>query len=180
LPGRRLQADEADDLLRDRQERLQLSLVGLPLELEREREAGVRDEGEGMRGIDGQRREDREDLAQEDLVKLAAVFLGEVLAREEADPFGLHLRLELAPCDELLGHQPAGVVVDQDELFGRGQAVDRGGRVAGMGEFAEARHADGVELVEVRRADRHEADPFEKGHAGVRRLLEHAPVEGKP
>jgi hypothetical protein len=74
----RLQADEAGDLLGDRQERLEVALVGLALELEGEREAGVRDEGEGVRGVDGERREDREDLAQEHVVEFAAVVVREL------------------------------------------------------------------------------------------------------
>jgi hypothetical protein len=47
-------------------------------------------------------------------------------------------------------------------------------------QFPQARHADGVELVEVARADRHEAHPLQKRHAGVLGLLQHAPVEGEP
>ena len=180
LAGGRLQADEAGDLLGDGQERLEVAFVGFALELEREREARVRDEGEGMRGVDGERRQDREDLAQEDVVELAAVFFGELVAGEEGDARGFEVGLELAPGDELLGHEAAGVLVDEDELFGGGQAIDGGGGVARVGEFAEAGDADGVEFVEVGGGDRHEPDAFEQGDAGVRRLFEDAPVEREP
>ncbi len=180
LPGGRLEPDEARDLLRDWQKRLQVALVRLALELEREAEARVRDEREGMRGVDGERRQDREDLAQEDVVELLAVIIGQLVAGEQGDAGGLHVCLELPPGHELLRHEAAGVVVDEDELFGRRQPVDRRRGVAGMGELAQARHADGVEFVEVRGADRHEAHPFEERNTGVRGLLEHAPVEGEP
>jgi hypothetical protein len=77
-------------------------------------------------------------------------------------------------------HQPPRIGVDQLQLLRRRAPVIGGAGVPLQRQFPEARHAHGVEFVEVARADRHETHPFQKRHAGVLGLLQHAPVEGEP
>ena len=56
------QADEAHELARDRDQRVHGGAVALAPELDADGDAAVLDEGEGMRGIDGDRRQDRQIL----------------------------------------------------------------------------------------------------------------------
>src|SRR5258708_15737047 len=62
-------------------------LAALRLELQGEVERKVGDEWEGMGGIDGQRREDRLEIAAEVLLDEIALFLAEVGDALDADAF---------------------------------------------------------------------------------------------
>src|SRR5699024_2706564 len=71
MPGPVLrQFDETVDLPGDRQQRLQRAIVVDALKLQRQREPRIRDEGERMRRVDGQRREHRKDALDEKLVEI--------------------------------------------------------------------------------------------------------------
>ena len=63
------QPDEAGELIGDRQQGVHGGAVALAPQLDAEREGAVLDEGEGMRGIDRDRRQDRQMLAQEVLLE---------------------------------------------------------------------------------------------------------------
>jgi len=80
----------------------------------------------------------------------------------------------------LLGHQPAGALVDRRQLLDRGQPVLALGRHPGIGETLQAGDADHVELVEIGGRDRQKAQPLEQRMRRVGRLLENPLVEGEP
>ena len=78
------------------------------------------------------------------------------------------------------GDEDVRPVPDRGQLLGGRQAGQvRRGRF--LFDFAPDRgHTDHEELVEIRRGDGRELDPLEQRRRGIRRLLEHALVEGQP
>ena len=50
----------------------------------------------------------------------------------------------------------------------------------GTRQFAQTRHADGVEFIQIGRRDGQKAHAFQQRHAWVHRLFQHAPVKGQP
>ena len=174
------QAHEAVDLRRQRQQRHQRPLVVLALQLEDRREAAVGDERERVRRVDRQRRQDREDLVDEELSSQVALAVGELGAGEHGDAGLAQLALQRAPDALLVGHQVERALADRGELLGRRQAVvAQQGRPVGQ-HVDQAGHADHVELVEVAGRDRQEAHPLQQRMARVARLLQHARVEREP
>ena len=171
---------ETLDLGGHRQERAQRPLVRPTAQFQRKRVSFVRNERERVRRIDGQRRQDREDLIEEEVFEVRLVPLGQFLACQQADSVPCHFRLQRLP--DLLMHvlQPTRVGVDQDELLGGRQAVRRRCRVPGMRKLAQPGHAHGVEFVQVCRGDRQEPQPFQERNARILRFFQYAPVEGEP
>jgi hypothetical protein len=174
------QAHETVDLAGDRQQRLQRPPVPRAPHLQRQRETFVRDEGKRVRRVDGQRRQDREDAGEELLLEVFLVGGLQRRARHHRDPLAFQVLPQRHPRGLLMLHQAPGIGVDQLQLLRRRATVIGGSGVPLQRQFPEARHAHGVEFVEVARADRHEAHPLQKRHAGVLGLLQHAPVEGEP
>jgi hypothetical protein len=174
------QGHEAGDLLGDRQQRLQLAVVAFPFQLQRQRKAGVGDERERMRRVDGQRRQHRKDVVQEMGFQMLQVARRQLAALEDRDALGLHLFPQAVEGGLLRLHQAARVGVDKLQLLGRAAAILGQGGVAVPDQRAQAGDADGVELVKVGGRNRQEAQPFQKRHGGVRRLFQDAPVEGQP
>ena len=174
------QPDEAVERAGNEQQRLHPVAVAGPAQLQRQAQAEIGDEGKGMRRIDGERRQHREDLAHEALFEPGAVFGPQLLGPDHRDARLAHLLAQHAPRHLLVAHQLAGALVDRRELLRRGQAVLAGRRDAGEHLALEAGHPDHEELVQIVRRDRQEAQPLEQRMAGTVGLLEHALVEGKP
>ena len=174
------QAHETIDLRRQGQQRHQRALVLLALQLQHRREAAVRDERERMRRIDGQRRQDREDLVDEILLE-PGTFGGRELGGGQHGDAGLaQLALQGRPDALLLVHQDRGAVADRGQLLRRRQPVVAQQRRAIRQHVDEPRHTDHVEFVEVGRRNRQEAHPLEQRMARVRRFFQHARVEREP
>ena len=106
-----------------------------------------------MRRVDGQRRQDGEDLRQERLGEEAAVLVLERIAGDDLDPGVEHLRLQVRPDRLLPRHQFARVRVDQVELLCGRQPV--GGRVgvARLLQLAQAGESTGTLRVRLRLVD---------------------------
>ena len=70
LAGRKLirQPQKPLDFRREAHKRIQALSIAAD-EIQRKAETKIRDEGEGMRGVDGQRRKDRENMAEEMLIQ---------------------------------------------------------------------------------------------------------------
>ncbi len=116
--------------------------------------------------------------AADELGPLAVVAL---LERDELHAAPRELGQELVEQAGLLVHLPVGALGDLGEhvldrqLAGAGAAARASARV--LEQAGDAHH---VELVEVGREDREEAEPLEQRHLLVARELEHAPVELDP
>ncbi len=139
--------------------------------------------GNGCPGIDGERREHREERrAEVALEERAPVAASSSLARNEPDSLRgqqRHEVLEEAPV--LLLDEVVHRARDRGQRLGRGEPVRAAGLgVAGVHLALEPGHADHEELVEVRAEDSEELDAFEQRHRRVLRLLEHAAVELEP
>ena len=107
------QRDEAGDLLGDRQQGLQWAVVGQAFQFQRKGKSGVGDEGKRMGGVDGQRREDRENLGKEMLFKEFQIAQGEFGARQDDNPLTLHFLFQFVQHGLLILHQPPRVGMDQ-------------------------------------------------------------------
>ena len=180
LAGLGGQRHKARNLLRDRQQRLQRAAVAAALQLQRQAKAGVGDEGKGMRRVDGQRRQQRKHRCQKMRLKEPEVARGQLGPRQQGNPLCLHLAFQAVEGGLLGLHQAAGIGVDQQKLFRRGQPVFRQRHIPGPRQFTQPGDADGVEFVQVGGRDRQEAQPFQQWHTRVRRLVQNAPVEGQP
>ena len=174
------QIPESSDLGGEGRERVEQPSVRNAPDLQHQRERQVRDEREGVRRIDGQRRQHREQLGQEARLQRGALGLGDFMGGDVAQSFARQFGAQLAPAGLLIGHQVGGGGVDPKELLGGGQAVlaDHPDPLAHLG--LQPGHADHVEFVEVVGADGQEPEPLQQGVARVGALGQHSPVEGQP
>ena len=85
------QGDETVDLRRDRQQRLKGALVAGAFQLKRQGVAGVGDEGEGVRGVNRQRGQNRKDTVQEYIVKIGQIGRVQISGAFEHDVLVVHL-----------------------------------------------------------------------------------------
>ena len=174
------QADEAHQLHRDRDQRVHGGAVTLAPELDADGDAAVLDEGEGMRGVDGDRRQDRQILGCELPVEPFAFGRRQLLRLDDVDVGRDHLRLERGPARLLVADEAGGEAVDLGELLGGGEAILAQAGDAGRDLAVDAGHAHHVELVDVVGRDRQEAQALEQGMALVLRFLHDAAIELKP
>ena len=175
------QADKAVDRGRDQDQRLQPDAVADPLQLQRQAEAAIGDKRKRMRRVDRQRRQHREDVGHEALFEPGAVARFEIGRLDDRDPgLGAAARASASQVDLLVLHQRAGALVDRLELLRRGQPVLAQRLDAGEMLAFEPGHPHHVELVEVARRDRQEAQPLEQRMAPVFGLGQHPLVEGQP
>ena len=133
-----------------------------------------------MRRIDRERRQHREHVAHEIGFEPAAVLPGEGAAVHQLDPGPAQLRHEAPPARLLAVHQAPRAAVDGLELLRRRQPVGARRAHAGGLLSLQAGHTHHVELVEVLRGDRQEAQSLQKRMGRVRRLFQHPLVEGQP
>ena len=84
------------------------------------------------------------------------------------------------PAALLFAHQRAGALVDRVQLFAGGQPVGAARGHAGLDLALQPGDAHHVELVEIGRRDRDEAEPLQQRMGGIGRLLEHPLVEREP
>ena len=141
----------------------------------------VGDVGERVRGVDRQRREDREDRVDEHLLEVGPVVVGQVVPVGEADPFVLERRHDLVgehrcrPVDEFVDPAP-----DRAQLVDEVEPVGGGGAQAGLELLHETRDPHLEELVEVLAEDGEELGSLEQRQAVVLGQGEHAGVELEP
>ncbi len=176
----RRQFPEAPHLRRHRHQRVEGLGLALALQLQRQGESQVRQEGEGVRRVDRQRRQHGEQLVQELGLQPFALGLGDAVAIDHLDAGGGQLLLQLAPAKLLFGHQFAGRDVDPVQLFGRRQAIGRQHPHPLALLPLQARHARHEELVEIVGRNRQEPQPFQQRMVRVRRLFQHALIERQP
>ena len=117
LPRLRGQGHESRDLLGDGQQRLQAALVAAAFQFQRKAKAGVGDEGKGMRRVNRQGRQHREDIGHEMLFKELQVARRQLGAGDKGNPLLFHLALELVE-NALLGvQQMTRIFVNQAQLL---------------------------------------------------------------
>lgn len=150
------------------------------LEVDSEVEALARQEGEGVRGIDAHRRDDREDLALEELGQPKLLLGVEVRRLDEADAVCRELRKRRLEAAVDVAHLVVRDAADGVHLALRRQAADIVVLDTALDEMLEAGDADHEELVEVGAADGDEAQALEQRVVLARRLAQYALVEAQP
>ncbi len=138
-------------------------------------ESFVRQDGEGVRRVDRERGQRRQDVTVEAGRKFRARRLSQLFAGEHVDAVrGEGWQEFLLPAGLLGVDQGAGALQDfGEELLGRGMA-------GGFLLLHDAGDADLEELVEVRADDGQEADAFEERDGFVFGEFEDSTVETKP
>jgi hypothetical protein len=155
-------------------------VVRAPLQLQRQREAEVGQEGEGMGRVDRHRRQHGEQLVQELRLQPLALGPGDPGGIDDLDADALQFLSQLAPAELLLGHQGAGGDIDLVQLFRRRQAVSGQDPDPFAHLALEAGDAGHEEFVQVVGRDREEAQPLQQGVGRIGGLVEHTAVEGQP
>ena len=141
-------------------------------------EAFVEQLREGVRRVDGQRREHGENFALEVFVEVGAHRGIDIGIAVEADIFLGQLRFDFrAPARVLVGDEASDAFGDGGELLRGAHAIGTGGLRVGLQDLFESGHADLEELVEIRGNDAEELQPFEQRDGGILGLVEHALVE---
>src|SRR2546421_675375 len=153
------------------------------LDHERDVEALVVHVGEGMTGVDGERRQDRIDAGAEQGVNVAPLGVVQVLEPHPLDPAGGQPRQHVGSENAvLLGDEFVHPAFDGGELLGGREPV----RPVvlrldpGIHLLLQAGHPDLEELVQVGAEDREEFEALEPGVRRVGRLFQHAGVELEP
>ena len=174
------QSDEALDLVGNADERIHGLAIAGTGERERDREAEIGDERKRMRRVDGERRKQREDLAQEVVFQPGPFLSRHLRPVDQHDALLGQHPAELEPALLLVGRQCGDRFRDAAELLGRREAVGRFDRDPGAQLALEAGDADHEELIEIVGRNREEPHPLQQGVGLVRGLFEHAAVEVEP
>ena len=158
------------------------SLVGRVAQQHADVERQARDVREGVRGVDGQRREHRVDALGEELVHAGPLVGGELAPAQQVDALGPQRRQDLVLEERgLRGDQLVDAGEHRVVELARPHTGDRGDGHAGVDAALEAGDADHEELVEVGAEDRRELGAFQQRDApGVAGQVENAVVEGQP
>ena len=174
------QADEAVDLAGHANQRVHRLAVGDPRQMQRDGEAEARDEREGMRRIDRERRQQRKNVVEEVILDPGPLGLGDVAAVDQNDADVGEDSAQIAPDRLLVDGELRNRFVDHDQLFRGRQPVGAalGNALANLG--LDAGDPDHEELVKVIGGNRQEPDPLQCGMAGIDRFLEHPAVEMQP
>jgi hypothetical protein len=148
------------------------------LELDGEVEALVEHARERVRRVEADRRQHRQQLAEEVGADPLALRRAPALAAREDDALqGERRQHHLVEQAVLLRDQRVRLAAHGFQHLGRGAGVGRRLGQAELDRLLQPRDADLEELVEVRGDDGDEAQALEQRHRLVRGLREHAPVE---
>src|SRR5262249_23641150 len=133
-----------------------------------------------MGGIDGDRRQHREDVIEEMLLEPSTLVVGELIRVKDMVSGSGESRRELYPVLLLLGGQFGDCAMDPIELLRGREAIPAWRVDTGTDLTAQPRHAHHVKLVEVRGRDGEETQPLEERMALVLGLFKHSLIEMKP
>ena len=174
------QANETVYLLRNGKQGLQRSAVIAPGQTQCERKALVRNEREGVRGIDRQRRQHGEDAVDEHLVQKGFVRLREIRPVQERDPLAFQRIFQTVQHVLLRNKEFARFDFYRFKLLRGGQTVGGGADASLSRELSKSRHSDAVEFIQIRGGYRDEPNSLKERNGRVLCFLEHAPVECEP
>jgi hypothetical protein len=148
---------------------------------DREVQGEARDVREGVRGVDGERGEDREDLVAEEGEQAGLLLLRQLAPADQVDAlFGEGGRHVLLEAGGVPGHQLARARPDHLQHLAGLEAGGGAGGDTGGDAALQAGDADHEELVEVAGEDREEVGALEDGSGRVLGEFEDALVEREP
>ncbi|KWV88505.1 hypothetical protein PFLmoz3_01400 [Pseudomonas fluorescens] len=161
----------------DRQARIAAESVDT-FEFDDEVEALVHQQGERVRRVEADRRDDRRNFVPEVTAHPGLDLGGPVTTTNEADLMLFQLRQQDVVEDRVLAvHMAVHQLTDTRQGLVRLQAVGTG-LLTGEGDLLlEAGNTDLEELVQVAGENQQEFQPFQQGVGLIQRLLEHADVE---
>ena len=148
--------------------------------MQRDGESETRDEREGMRRIDRQRRQQRKDVVEEMILDPASLGLGDVAAIDENDADFGQYAAQIAPDRLLVLGERRDRLVDEDKLLGGRQPVGAalGDAFPHLGlDTGDAHHE---EFIKVIGGNRQKSHPFQRGVAGIDQFLQHPAIEMQP
>jgi hypothetical protein len=153
----------------------------LPLQVDDDIETLVEKLREGMGRVDGQRRQDREDLVVEELLKVLALRLGNIGEVVEPDILRGETRFDLlVPATVLVLDLPTGPLRDGGE-FRLGRHPVRGqGNGSHLHLLLETGHTHLEELVQIGADDAEELEALQQRILLVEGLIEYPLVELQP
>ena len=158
----------------------QLALALAALQAEQHAHPAARDEGERMRGVDGLRGDERQDVGLEIVFEPLLLFFGEFIDQRDDNA----LLGEKSPQDLetflLAVFQFEHLLADGFELLARAAAIDAGRFDIALQLPFEAGDAHGGELVEIAARNRQETQAFEQRVIAVLAFGEDAAVEAEP
>src|SRR3982751_4554395 len=131
-----------------------------------------------MRGIEPERRKHGQGFVPKITLEPAPLLDGPRVALGEANAFALELGQEARVPELVLRiDERQRAFADAREHLARRERVGTGPKLAELAVLLQHRDANFEELIEVRARDAEIAEPFEKRHARVLRLREHAEIE---
>ena len=174
------QPDEPLDLLRHADKRVHRFAVFAARKLQRDGKGQIWNKGERMRGVDRERRQQRENMREKMLLKPAAVGFLDVAAVNQNDAGSCKLRPQLDPALLLVARELRHRLADTRKLLGGRQAVRTLGKNALAQLTLEAGDAHHEEFIEVVGGDRQKAHALQQRMLCVCRLFQHAAIEMQP
>jgi hypothetical protein len=173
-------ADEAVDLAGHADQRVHRLAVGGAHQLQRDGETKARDEGEGMRRVDGKRRQQRKDVVEEVILDPGPFRFGDVAAVDQHDAdFGEHV-VQFAPDCLLVLGEARHRLIDEVELLERCAAVGAAFGDALADLRLDTGDADHEEFIKVICRYRQESHALQRRMAGIGRFLQHPAIEMQP
>src|ERR1700730_12728718 len=146
---RQRQPDETFDQWRHADQRVHRLAVACAVELERQRETKVGNEWERMGRIDGEWRQQREDVTEKMVGKPSAVLLLERIDFNQNDVLGGKFAAQFAPAVLLVDDEDRYCFRDAAKLLGGRQTVGAAGNDAGAHLTFEAPNAHHEEFIKV-------------------------------
>ena len=174
------QGHKAVNLMRHWQQGAERAFVRHTFQLQRQCKAFVRDERKRMGGVNRQRRQDREHLIEKEIRQKRRILGGHIIPAQQGNSGPGHFGLQPGKHRLLPGHQAAGIQINQHQLLGGGQSIQRRGHIARQRQFAQTGDADHVKFVQIGRGNRQKPQPFQQRHTRVLGLAQHPPVKPQP
>ena len=156
------EADEPLDLGRQADQGLAVLVVDRPEQFEGDREAEIGNERERMRGINGKRCQNRENMSEEMLTQPFRFNFVEIRRIEEDYSSALQLLAQFAPAPLLFRRQEADALAELGELFGRRQPVLGRCRNSSAQLAAKTGHPHHEEFVEIVGGNRQKSQLLEE------------------
>ena len=174
------QSHETVQLRGNRHQRVHRRARAVARQFDADGKALVGHERKGVRRIDRNGRQHREDLRNEIILEPRVIGDRKVVRLHDRQVGGRHLGPETPPTGLLLVGEFGDCGIDRGQLlFGR-QTVLADRRHFGAHLTVQARHAHHEKFVEVGRGNRQEAQLLEQRVARVLRLFQHAMIEFEP
>ena len=174
------QTDEPVDAVRHADQRIHRPAVSHARKLQGNREAEIGNERERVRRIDGERRQQRKNVREKEILEPGLLRLADIGSVNQRNAGFRERPPQLAPLGLLILDQQQHGFGNAHKLLGGCQAFGAFGADAGAHLRSKAGDAHHEKFVEVVGRDREELQPLQQGIAAIGGFFENAPVEIEP